>query len=143
MSEIGFDKQVPKEVPETFDDAEHQKLKRDAVKKLDRAQADQEVRAEAGITEIPKAPEAIPKELPKLMFHVGAKIIHCEKFELEKDEAATVAKHLSIIIGPVSSKIYSVIIISMVAMSKVSDCFGKISDKLHKKNRDEDPQYMD
>lgn len=144
MSEIGYEKQSDKEVPQTFEDAEHQQMKGKAIRKLEQSQADQEVRAEAGITEIPKAPESIPKELPKLMFKVGAKIIRCEKFELEPDEAKDMAKHLSIIIGPVSSKVYSVAIICIIIVSKVNDCFGKIKDKFTRnKDRDEDPQYMD
>ena len=144
MSEIGYEKQTDKEVPETFVDAEHEKMKGNAIRKLEQSQADQEVRAEAGITEIPKAPESIPKELPKIIFQVGAKMIRCEKFELTPDEAKDMAKHLSIVIGPVSSKVYSVCIIVIIVVSKVTDCFGKIKDKFTRnKDRDEDPQYMD
>jgi len=144
MSELGYEKQPDKEVPDTFTDAEHQKMKAKAVSKLEQAQADQEVRTEAGITEIPKAPESIPKELPKLVFKMGAKIIRCDKFELTPDETKDVAKHLSIIIGPVSSKVYSMCIIVIIVVSKVNDCFGKIKDKFSRnKDREDDPQYMD
>lgn len=144
MSEIGYEKQGNKEVPETFIDAEHEDMKDKAVHKLQQNQADQEVRAEAGITEIPKPVESIPKELPKLVFSIGAKAIHCEQFKLTPEEATMMAKHLSIIVGPISSRIYSGIIILMVTGSKISDCFGKISSKFSRnKNRDEDPQFME
>ena len=135
MDEIGFERIDDKIVPNTFQDSDTQKMRTDAMKKLEKNQVEQQVRAEAGLTEIPKTPESIPKELPKVVFQVGAKIIGCDKFQLTDDEAKMFAKHLSIIIGPVTTKIYSVIIILIVTISKVSDCTGKIKSKFSK-NKD-------
>ncbi len=132
--EISYDeKTIPlKEVNPLMDSEMHQ-MRENAIEKLEKAQMDKQVRAEAGITEIPKEPESIPKELPQLAFKLGAKIIACEKFKLDDEESKIMAKHLSIIVGGINSKIYSMIIVVVIVISKVTTCMDSIKSKFGKK----------
>lgn len=136
--EICFEEIPKKSTPEIMD-AEVQKLKQDSIKKLEKSQMDKKVRAEAGIQEIPKEPESVPKELPMMIFKFGSRAIACPKFELEDDEAKAIAKHLSIIIGAQNSKIYSIFCILVIVLGKTWLCWdavGKFFGKLKKKKED-------
>lgn len=136
--EIGFKEGEKKITPELMN-ADIQKLKQESIKKLEKTQMDKQVRAEAGITEIPKEPESVPKELPKMFFKVGAKIINCERFNIDEEESKVLAKHLSILLGAISSKWYSLIIIFIILISKISDCWEGLA-KLFKRKKKEEPQ---
>ena len=133
--EIGYEEGEMKITPK-IQDAEIQKLRNESIKKLEKAQVDKQVRAEAGLTEIPKEPESIPKELPKMVFKLGAKVIACEKFNLDEEESKVLAKHLSILIGAISSKWYSAIIIIIIVISKISDCFTGIKKMLKREKKE-------
>jgi len=137
--EIGYEEGEMKVTPK-IQDAELQKLRTEAIKRLEKAQVDKQIRAEAGLTEIPKEPESIPKELPKMVFKLGAKIISCEKFNLDEEEAKVLAKHLSILIGAISSKWYSAIIIIIIVISKISDCFTGIKKMLKREKKEKGEQ---
>jgi len=137
--EIEYEEGEKKVTPKIMD-AELQKLRNESIKKLEKTQVDKQVRAEAGMTEIPKEPESIPKELPKMVFKLGAKTISCEKFELDDEEAKVMAKHLSILVGALSSKWYSLIIIIIILISKISDCFTGIKKLLKREKKEKTEQ---
>ena len=136
MSEIEFELTQEKPVDTPID--ANEKANRDAaIKKLEKTQTDKQVRAEAGIIEIPKEPEQIPKELPKYLFRSGAKVIGCPKFNIDDDEAKLLAKHISILTGNINSKIFSLIIILIVVISKVVECMEAFKNKFGKKKEAE------
>lgn len=139
IDKIEFYNSVPEKVAPEIMDGEVQKLQDDAVKKLEKAQMDKKVRAAAGISEIPKAPESVPKELPMMIFKFCSRAIACPKMELEDDEAKAIAKHLSIIIGAQNSKIYSLFCIIIIILGKVWLCWdavGKFIGKFKKKKEE-------
>lgn len=138
--EISYSEGAKKVTPE-MQDAEIEEMKQASLRKIEQAQMDAKTRAEAGLTDIPKTPESVPKELPKMMFKVGAKIISCERFNLDDEEAKVMAKHLSILIGAVSSRWYSVIIIFIILISKISDCWSGLKKAL-KHGKQEQTQEM-
>jgi hypothetical protein len=131
MSEISYENIPEKAIDEPVD-ANQKAMKDAAIKKLEKTQIDKQTRAEAGIIDIPKEPEQIPKELPKYIFSVGAKAIHCSKFNIDDDEAKLLAKHISILTGNINSKIFSLIIIIIVVVAKVTECMDAISRKFAK-----------
>ena len=114
-------------------DASEQELRDASIRKLEKAQVDHQVRSEAGIDDVPKTTESIPKELPKMLFKFGSKVIGCERFQCDDEEARVLAKHMSVLIGSVSSKWYSLLIIVIVVVGKVSDCFERIREMIHGK----------
>ena len=134
--DIGYTEGKPKIAPEIMD-AEIQEMKQESIKKLEKAAYDRQVRAEAGMTDIPSAPESIPKELPKMAFKIGAKIISCDRFNLDDEEAKVMAKHLSILIGAVSVWWYSLFIVFIILVSKISDCWSALGMLLGRKKKDE------
>lgn len=140
--EISYDeKAIPAKAVSPLMDAEMEQMRNASIEKLEKAQMDKTVRAEAGITEIPKEPESIPKELPQLAFKLGSKVIACEKFKLDDEEARILAKHLSIIVGSINSKIYSIIIVVVIVISKVTSCMDAIKSKFGKRKENiESPQ---
>ncbi len=130
--EIAFETgKIPEKSISQMMDSDIEKMKNESIRKLEKNQIDKQVRAEAGITEIPKEPESVPKELPSLLFVIGSKILKCEKFKLDDDEAKIMGRHMSIVLGSMSSKMYSVIIIIVVVVSKVVTCMDAIQKKLH------------
>lgn len=138
-NKIEFSEVENKTTPEIMDETTRE-LRASAIRKLEKSQIDKQVRAEAGINEIPKEPESVPPELPKLIFKAGSKIIKCDKFNLEPDEAKIVAKHLSILFGGINSKIYSLFIILVIVISKIGECFDSVKNVFTKKKKDEKPE---
>lgn len=124
-------------------DATAQELRDASIRKLEKAQADHQVRKEAGIDDVPSTPESIPKELPKMLFKFGSKVIGCERFQVDEEEARVLAKHMSVLIGSVSSRWYSGIIILVVVISKVSDCFERIREMIHGKKPEQPTSIPD
>ena len=130
--EIAYSEPEKKPTPAVVD-ASEQELRDASIRKLEKAQVDHQVRKEAGIDDVPSTPESIPKELPKMIFKFGSKVIGCERFQVDDEEARVLAKHMSVLIGSVSSRWYSAIIIIVVVVSKVSDCFERIREMIHGK----------
>ena len=71
----------------------------------------------------------IPPDVPKALFRIGAKIVECDKFKLDDEDARTFAKHLTILTGGVNSKIFSAIVILLIIFSKIAECFDAIKRK--------------
>lgn len=136
--EIKFE-DLPKKTIEPMKDSDVIEMRDEAIKKLEKSQIDKTVRAEAGIIDIPKDPDKIPKELPQYLFKVGSKALSCQKFNIDEDEAKLLSKHLSILIGNINSKVFSLIIIFIVIVSKASDCWDAIGVKLGRKKKPDEP----
>lgn len=132
MSEIEFE-DIPKKQVDIPMETETEEMKNSAIKKLQSKQVETQVKAEAGIVEIPKSNEQIPKELPQYLFKCGANAIACQKFNLDEDEAKLMAKHLSILTGNINSKWFSFIIVIVVIISKTTNCIEAIQRKFGKK----------
>lgn len=131
------------EIPEkNFDkpaDVNEIELKNASIKKLEKLQMDAKVKAEAGI--LPKENDQIPKELPKYLFKIGSKSLSCPRFNIDDDEAKLLAKHISILTGSVNSKLFSLIIILIVILSKISECTDAIRAFFGKKKKP-DPEIV-
>lgn len=140
--EIGFENSPKKSTPEVMN-SELQELKAQALKKIEKSQVNTQVRAEAGLTDIPKAPDSVPKEIPKLLFKSGSKIMNCEKFNVDDDEAKMLAKHMSILVGQVNSKWYSLFVIVVILFSKIGECWTAVSNVFRKKEKrtEEAPKF--
>lgn len=121
--EIGFEDKGPIEVP-TKGDIITENLIDKTKKKITREEIEKQVRAETG-TEPEKPKTPIPADVPQLCFHAVAKLIDCPKFELDADEARTIAHHLTILI-PIEGKMISVVVILMVVVNKVITCMDAI-----------------
>lgn len=134
--EIAFEEGPKKQTPALMD-AEIREMKDKAYAKIEKQQVDAEVRAEAGIAEPPpKASESIHPTLPKLVFRHGSRILQCEKFKLEEDDADVLAHHLSVIVGPVNSKLFSAFMIFVIIFGKVAECWDAVK-RLFKRNKEE------
>jgi len=83
-------------------------------------------------TAAPVKPD-IPPELPDLIFKIGAKALSCPAFALDADEARLVAKHLSIVCGGISSRLFSASMIGIIILSKILGCIDAIKAKFRKK----------
>lgn len=123
----------PVDVPK---DSHKEALRDQAISKLEKSQADKQVRAEAGLVDVPKTPE-IPKELPVYLFKLGADCIKCDHFNLNDDEAKLLAKHMSILAGKINSKWLSLLIILIVVLSKITTCIKSVKNFFSKKTPEE------
>lgn len=134
--EIAFE-ELPKKQTPALMDAEIQDLKDKAYARIEKQQVNAEVRAEAGIAEPPPKPsESIHPSLPELVFRYGSKILQCEKFKLEEKDAEVLAHHLSVIIGPINSKLFSAFMIFVIIFGKVAECWDAVK-RLFKRNKEE------
>lgn len=141
-NDIGFDTSSDVPLGDIADD--EKEVMMDSVKgSIEKEQMRKKVRADMGMTDTPKPAESIPPELPKMMFKIGAKIIGCDRFNLDPEEAKTFAKHASIIIGPVNSKIYSIFMVTIILLSKVNDCWNKAKDLLKGKKGEKKEDKFD
>jgi len=99
--------------------------------KVMKEQINSAVRKETG-TETPKKGDGITKDVPKLLFRFGAKIIGCPRFNLDDAEAEVFARHLNILV-PIEGKMASVVVLLMITINKCYECFDAIKDKLSPK----------
>lgn len=134
--EISFSEKENK-ILSDIDISETAQLKKAAVAGIEKKQIAQQTKVEMGIVEVPKDYESVPKEVPNLFFKFGSKVIGCERFRTDDEENKIVAKHVSIIVGSQNSKIWSSIVIIIIVISKISDCWEKISSKFSKKKNEE------
>jgi hypothetical protein len=130
--EIGFEDLPPKEVPEIIDE---DVMKEKAIKSIEQKQATERAKAEMGIVEKPPAAESVPKDVPFLFFHYTSQFIECPAFEADDDECKLVARHLSIIIGSMNSRIWSIVVIALILLSKAVKCKTAIKNLFNKKNK--------
>lgn len=135
-NDIEFNK-IPEKSFDKPADSNEIEMKEAAIKKLEKAQMDAKVKAEAGILQVPRESDQIPKELPKYLFKIGSKSLSCPKFNIDDDEAKLLAKHLSILIGSVNSKLFSFIIIIIVVLSKLSECMDAVKAFFGKRKKPE------
>ena len=110
------------------EDIHEERIKSRVEAKIEREQIEDSIRQETG-TEKEKPKTPIPPDVPALCFRMIAKAIECPKFELDDEEARTVAHHLTILL-PVDGKIISAVIILMVVLNKVITCMDAIKKKL-------------
>lgn len=122
---IEFEQIPPKKVDYPVDENVAETREK-VLTKLEQKQVENQVKAEAGIIEIPKGTDAIPAELPKYLFKLGANAIQCQRFNLDDDEAKLMAKHISVLTGNINSRWFSFIIILVIVVSKVSGCMEAI-----------------
>lgn len=133
--EISYEEIEKKITPELMD-SETKALRDAAIKGIEKKQITEQEKIKAGIKEPIKEVESIPKEVPNLFFKFGSKVLKCEKFRTDDEENKIVAKHLSNIVGAQNSKIYSLIVILIIIISKVSDCWEAVSNLIHRKEKD-------
>ena len=126
-----------KKVTPAMDDAETQQMKTKAIKGIEQKQMTEKVKAEMGLAEKPKLEESVPKEIPNLFFKFGSKVLSCEKFRTDDEENKIIARHLSIIVGAQNSKTWSIIVILIIIVSKLTDCFDAVK-RLFKREKKED-----
>jgi len=120
---IGFE-DTPDKVLPVYEDVDTTKKK--IVEKLEKKQEQVRIEAEMGMEAPPKSADSVPKELPAMVFRVGAKALKCDNFLLDEEEAKTLAKHLSNLIGAQNSKMYSVFIIIVIVLGKFYNCMDAL-----------------
>lgn len=120
--DIGFEDMPDKETSEITNERTD-KMRNDAINKLDKNTIDKQVRAEHGLVDVPPEPEAVPEEAVKFAFDLLARATKCQLVKLTKDddvnEAKVLAKHISILTGSVNSKIFSVFIVGAIVGGKI------------------------
>lgn len=128
---IKFEDQPDKAIP-VYEDVDSAKKK--VLDKLEKKQAEAEAEIETGISAQPKAADSVPKELPAMIFRFGASAINCDRFLLDEEEAKTLAKHISNLIGAQNSKMYSVFIIIVIVLGKFYNCMDAVKRVFTKKD---------
>lgn len=111
------------------ENAEDAKTVKTELKSIRKGQVVKAVRKAAGEEDRKKT--EIPASVPKLIFHLGAKFIDCEKFNLDEKEANLIAQQLTILI-PIDGKIAPILIIIAIVVEKVVVCFDRIMLKFGK-----------
>lgn len=126
--EVSFEDKGDIPVPDKGD-ITTEKVKASVKKKIQKEVIEQEVRKEEGAEKAPVS--AMTKDVPQLLFRIGAKVIQCPKFELDDGEASTMATHLNILF-PISGKLASVIVIVMITLNKVYICMDAIQARFRR-----------
>lgn len=138
MTEIEYIEVEEKKLGQ-FDDIPQ--MKKEVIEKLEKKKIEEETKTELGEGQKSEKPpvkdDSIPKELPKLIFTCGSKVLKCERFRIDDEEAKVLAKHMSILIGAQNSKIYSIIIILVIVISKLADCWEAVAKLLDRKKKPE------
>ena len=112
------------------DDVKTNKAIADETDRINRTRVQETVRIAMGEQpEKPKPQGTMTKDCPQIVFRIIAGVIGCEKFNLDDNEAATMAEHLNVLI-PLSGKAASVVIILMITLNKVYVCMDAIKAKL-------------
>lgn len=126
--EIGFEDKGVIDVPEKGD-IRTEKIISDVKKTIQKDQIKAVVSEEEGVA--PEKKGSLTKDVPQMMFRIGAKIINCPKFELDESEASTMATHLNILL-PVEGKMASLLVVIMITLNKVFMCMDAIKTKFNK-----------
>jgi len=134
--DISFVESEKKPAP-PVQNADVEAMRKKAIRQIEEKQIAEQEKIRAGIKEPPKEIESVPKEVPYLFFHYGAKALKCEKFQTDDDENRILAKHLSILIGAQNSKVWSLVVILLVILGKLVGCWDAISGFIHRKKKEE------
>lgn len=120
--EIGFEDVKAAETPPVADPG-LKRMQAQVINKLEKEQVEQQVREDLGVDKV-TAIAPVPKEVPWLIFRFGAKTLQCEKFNLDDEEAAVLAKHFTVLCEALKIKswVWSAIIILLVLISKLVQC---------------------
>lgn len=135
--EISFENKGNIEIPDKGD-IRQERVVEGVKKTIQREQIDQVVREAEG-AEKKQAKGSFTKDVPQLIFKIGAKQINCPRFELTEQEAETFAEHLNIVL-PVSGKAASIVILIMITLNKVFICMDAIKEKMQPKIEREPPR---
>ena len=131
--EVGFEEVKSAETPPVADPGlKH--MQEQVINKIEKQRVEEQVRGDLGIDKV-TAVAPIPKEIPWLIFRFGAKTLQCEKFNLDDDEAAVLAKHFTVLCEALKIKswVWSLIIILLVLVSKLAQCKDAISNFFKKR----------
>ena len=129
--EISFEHKGNIEIPEKGDVAT-EKIIQEVNAKIKKEQIEGEIRKDTPGAE-PEKKGSLTKDVPQAVFRLVARVIECEKFKLDDDEAATFAANLNILI-PIEGKIAAFLIILLIVLNKVYICMDAIKAKFgHKK----------
>jgi hypothetical protein len=126
--EIGFEDKGSIVIPEKGDVRE-EKIISDVSKGIQRDQIKTKLTEESGTA--PEKKGTLTKDVPQVLFKMGAKFIDCPKFELDDQEAQTMATHLNILI-PLEGKMVSLVVILMIVVNKMYVCMDAIKRKANK-----------
>jgi len=126
--EIGFEDKGTIQIPEKGDVRE-EKIISDVSKGIQRDQIKTKLTEESGTA--PEKKGTLTKDVPQVLFKMGARLIECPKFELDDQEAQTMATHLNILI-PLEGKMVSLVVILMIVVNKVYVCMDAIKKKANK-----------
>jgi len=135
--EIGFEDKGVINIPEKGDIRE-EKMVSDVKKNLDRKQIKETLEGETGAVE---KRGSMTKDVPQIIFKIGAKFIGCEKFELDDAEAQTFATHLNILI-PLEGKLTSLVVILMITVNKIYGCMDAIQAKFKPKTIKKEQEHQ-
>lgn len=138
--EITFDASLPVKVAPDISDSKEKEIRAKAIEGIEKKQIIEQEQIKAGVKEPEKVD--VPKELPFLMFHYGAKAISCPAFELDESEQKVMAKHLTILATRFikATWMWSLIVIFIIILGKISQCWIAVSKLFSKKKKDEDKE---
>jgi hypothetical protein len=137
---IEFEDVGQMEAPPLSDPAK-EKIISDLNSKYEKQKAEEEFKKAAGIEEPKTKSEMITEDIPKILFNFGSKFIGCEKFKTTAEENKVIATHLNNILPKMDSKIFSVIIIILIIISKTTDCLDAIKKKFAGIKGNQDLEY--
>jgi hypothetical protein len=123
--EVGFTDHGKIAVPEKGDIAT-ERIVADINKKITKETLEAGIRQETGTA--PEKKGTMTKDVPQMVFRIAASVIGCKKFELDDEEASTIAANLNILI-PIEGKIAALVVIVMITLNKVYICLDAIKLK--------------
>jgi hypothetical protein len=133
--DISFEIKKPVDIPEKGDPVT-EKMIQDINKKIQKEGLEGEIREATG-TEKEGKKTGVTKDVPQVIFRIIAAQIPCKKFELDDNEAETIAANLNILL-PLDGKIAAILVITLIVLNKVYICLDAINAKMGKKKPDEE-----
>lgn len=109
---------------------EQQQMIADIEKQIEKKKLESEIKEQIGDEEEESKKDVITPDVPKMLFAFGARALQCERFKLSDAEAKLMSDNINSILPNVNSKLFSVIIIILVILSKVFNCMEAIKAKL-------------
>ncbi len=139
--EISFSEGEKKVTPEIMD-SEIQEMRNKAIKGIEQQQIKQQEAIKAGVQPPLTEAEGIPKELPFLFFHYGAKALQCPAFQTDDAENKILAHHLSVIFGAWIKHVWvwSLIAIFIIIVGKLVQCWSAIKRFFKREKQSELPE---
>lgn len=115
---------------ESVTDAATEKMRADVVRQVIKAKLKREVQDELDPDADQTLNQQVHRSVPKMMFLIGSRAIHCPKFALDDEESDIFADALSTLMPKMDSKIYAIIVMVFMTGEKLLVCEDAIRERL-------------